>query len=133
MSVFHLEVVTPERTVLDTEVEAVLLPAKGGLLGIWANHAPIIAALEIGVVQYGPKSGTKERLAVSGGFMEMDGQTLRIFANTAETADEIDVMRAKQAKERAERRLTDQQEDWDFQRTQVALQKAVARLRAAGE
>ncbi len=133
MSVFHLEVVTPERTVLDTEVEAVLLPAKGGLLGIWANHAPVIAALEIGVVQYGPKNGTKERLAVSGGFTEMDGQTLRIFANTAETADEIDVMRAKQAKERAERRLTDQQEDWDFQRTQVALQKAVARLRAAGE
>ncbi len=133
MSVFRLEVVTPERTVLDIEVESVLLPAKGGLLGIWANHAPTIAALEIGVVQYGPKDGPKDRLAVSGGFSEMDGSTLRIFANTAETAEEIDVMRAKEAKERAERRLKEQQEDSDFQRIQVALQKAAARLRAAGE
>lgn len=133
MSVFRLEVITPERTVLETEVESVLLPAQGGQLGIWANHSPIIAALEIGVAHFGPKSGKKQRLAVGGGFVEMDGTTLRVFATTAERGDEIDVLRAKEAKERAERRLREQQEDWDFQRAQIAMQKALTRLRAAGE
>ncbi len=133
MSTFRLEVVTPERTVLDQDVESVLLPAKGGQLGIWANHAPMIAALEIGVAQYGPKSGRKENLAVGGGFIEMDGTTLRVFANTAETAEEIDVMRAQEAKDRAEQRLQDMQSEWDHYRAEIALQKALTRLRAAGE
>lgn len=128
----RLEVVTPYRQVLSTEVESVILPTTDGYLGIMTNHAPLVAGLRIGVVYYGKAGKEKERMAVSGGFVEVSDNKVTILADTAELSEEIDVLRAKEAKRRAEQRLRQRQANIDFVRAELALQRALARLRAAG-
>ena len=131
MASFRFEVVTPERIVVQQDVEFASLPGKDGYFGILAGHAPIVAALDIGVVECGPRSGERELLALGGGFAEMNGSTLTVMGNTAELSHEIDVSRAEAAKERAQRRLEQKQENVDFVRAEAALKKALIRLRAA--
>lgn len=131
MSTFLLEVVTHERAVVLTEVEQALLPGKSGRFGVLKNHAPIMAALTIGILEFGPRVGKRRKIALGGGFAEMHANRLVVMANTAELAEEIDVLRAKRAKERAERRLRERREDLDFTRAQIALRKAVLRLKVA--
>lgn len=131
MATFQFEVVTQERTVVLTDVEYASLPGVDGKFGVLAGHLPIMAALDYGVVEYGPKEGKRRKLALGGGFMEMHGNRLVIMANSAELAEEIDILRARQAKERAESRLADRQTDMDFARAQIALKKALLRLKVA--
>ncbi len=131
MASFRFEVVTPERIVVQQDVEYVSLPGKGGQFGILANHAPIAAALDIGVVEFGPREGEREQIALGGGFAEMNGKTLTVMGYTAERAEEIDVERAEAAKERAERRLAQKEADIDFMRAEIALKKALVRIRVA--
>ena len=131
MAVFTLEVVTQERTVVMTEVEYVLLPGTDGSFGILSGHQPIMASLGIGVLEFGPLHGKRRKIALGGGFMEMNGDRLNVMAHTAELAEEIDVLRARQAKQRAEQRLADRHGDLDIARAQIALQKALLRLKVA--
>lgn len=131
MAEFQFEIVTAERRVIATDVESVLLPGVNGQIGIYCNHAPILTALSIGIVEFGPKHKKKRKAAVSGGFAEMGSNKLTIFAHTAELAEEIDVLRAKEAQERAQRRLQQKREDLDFQRARIALEKAINRIKAA--
>lgn len=129
MATFQFEVVTQERTVVLTDVEYVSLPGMDGKFGVLAGHLPIMAALDFGVVEYGPRHGKRRNLALSGGFMEMHDNHLVIMANTAELSEEIDLLRARQAKERAEARLTEKRADIDFARAETALKKALLRLK----
>lgn len=128
----RLEVVTPYRHVLSTEVESVVIPATDGYLGIMSNHAPLVSGLQVGVVFYGEAGREKERMAVSGGFVEVSDNKVTILADTAELSGEIDVLRAREARRRAEQRLRERQANVDFVRAEMALQRAIARLRAAG-
>lgn len=131
MATFQFQIFTAQRQVLNTEIESVILPTTEGEIGIYRNHAPLVTALAIGVVQYGPKQERKQRAAVTGGFAEMNNNVLTVYASAAELAEEIDIMRAKQAQERAERHLAQKHEDLDFNRAQVALQRALTRIKAA--
>ncbi len=131
MATFRFEVVTPERTVVQQEVEYVSLPGMDGQFGILANHAPLAAVLDIGVVEFGAREGKREFLALGGGFAEMHGNVLTVMGRTAELAHEIDVERAQAAKARAEERLAKQSDDIDFARAEAALRRAMARLRVA--
>lgn len=133
MATLTLEVVTQERTVVLSEVEYVLLPGTDGKFGILANHLPMMASLAIGVVEFGPRQGRRRKIALGGGFMEMHDNRLTVMAHTAELAEEIDVLRARQAKSRAEQRLADRKADLDLARAQIALQKALLRLEVADE
>jgi len=128
---FMLEVVTPERIVLSDEVEFLVVPAVEGELGVLRNHAPLVAGLKIGVVRYRGTDGITRHMAVSGGFMEVIDNQAVVLAETAERGSEIDVLRAKAAKERAERRLQQRTEEINFVRAQLALQRALARIKAA--
>lgn len=133
MAQFTFEVVTQERTVVLTEVEYVRLPGVDGEFGVLAGHRPIMAALDIGVVEFGPFQGKRRKLALGGGFLEMHDNRLTIMAHTAELAEEIDVLRAREAKRRAEQRLDERRADLDLARAQVALQKALVRLQVAND
>lgn len=128
MSTFQFEVVTQERTVVLTEVEYVSLPGIDGRFGVLAGHVPLMASLDVGIIEYGPVQGKRRKVALGGGFVELHDNHLIIMANTAEEADEIDVLRARQAKERAEQRLAEKQADVDFTRAKLALQKAITRV-----
>ncbi|XCH78938.1 MAG: F0F1 ATP synthase subunit epsilon [Candidatus Dehalobacter alkaniphilus] len=126
---FNFVVVAPAGEVLNTEVEFILAPGAEGELGILANHSPLIANLVIGVVRY-TQNGKVEKMAIGGGFLEVAQNKATILADTAELAESIDVARAEAAKERAEKRLGEKQAETDKIRAEVALKRAVARLRA---
>ena len=98
----RLEIVTPEKRVLDTEVDSVTVTTATGEAGILPNHAPLISALKPGILTYTIK-GASDKLAVSGGFVEVNGNTVSVLADTASSADEIDVAKARSDKEAAEK------------------------------
>ncbi|OCA81057.1 F0F1 ATP synthase subunit epsilon [Pradoshia sp. D12] len=127
MRTIKVSVVTPGGPVLDEEVEMVSTKAKTGELGILAGHIPMVAPLDIGSVRLKTGNNT-EWVAVSGGFMEVNGEEVTILAQSAERAEDIDTARAKQAKARAERRLQDRQVEIDAHRAELALKRALNRL-----
>lgn len=127
-----LQVVTPEGTVLkDVTTDAVIIPASEGSMGILHNHAPMVTALKIGVLRY-KQGNAYKRMAVNGGFMELSSNRITILADTAEVGESVDVLRAQEARKRAESRLRDRAANLDRARAEAALQRAVARLKAAG-
>lgn len=126
-----LEVITPDRKVLSEEVDIVVLPGVEGQFGVLVNHIPFLSALDIGEMYY-RKGPMIEYLFVGGGFAEVTGEKVTVLAESAERGREIDVERAKRAKERAERRLAmGRQADIDWARAEAALRRAMARLKVA--
>ena len=99
-----LEIVTPEKKVLDESVDSVTVPTASGEAGILPNHAPLISALKPGILSYSNK-GTTERLAVSGGFVEVSSNKVSVLTDAAETATEIDADAARIEREAAEKSL----------------------------
>lgn len=100
----RLEIVTPEHRVLDADVDAVTVTTASGEVGILPNHAPLISALKPGVLAYSVK-GVSEKLAISGGFIEVNANKVAVLADTAESPGEIDIDAARLEKEDAERSL----------------------------
>ncbi|HHV64470.1 MAG TPA: F0F1 ATP synthase subunit epsilon [Peptococcaceae bacterium] len=129
---FNLKVVAPDGQVLNQDVEFVVVPGDDGELGILPNHAPLIAGLTIGVIRY-TAEGKVHKIAISGGFLEVVNNKVTVLAQTAETADMIDLERAKAAKERAERRLRERGPEIDVVRAETALKRAIARIKAKEE
>jgi len=126
------EIATPERLVLEVEADEVVLPSVEGSMGVLPGHAPLLAALDVGEVSY--RNGKERKhFAVSGGFAEVVRDGVRVLADTCEAADEIDVERAEKARSRAEERLRSQQAEIDFARAGAALNRALCRIRVAGE
>ena len=99
-----LEIVTPEKRVLDAEVDSVTVPTVSGEAGIMASHAPLVSALKPGILSYTGK-GVSDKFAVSGGFVEVNHDTVSVLVDTAETAAEIDVDAAKATRDEAEKAL----------------------------
>lgn len=127
-----LQIITPERAVLkDVETDAIVIPVVDGSMGILFNHAPMVATLRIGLLKY-KQGGVYKRVALGGGFLELSNNKITVLADSAEAGDSIDVLRAKQAVARAEQRLRDRTEANDRVRAEIALRRAVNRLRAAG-
>jgi F-type H+-transporting ATPase subunit epsilon len=127
---FTLRVVSPEGNVLKEEAEFVVLPGESGEIGILPNHAPLITAMDIGVIRY-TVNGTTKKIATSGGFVEVADNKVTILADTAEPGEAIDLQRALAAKERAEKRLAERVKEVDVRRAEYALRRASARIHAA--
>ena len=96
-----LEVVTPHRTVLIEDVESVTLPGIEGELGILPEHIPLLTTLDTGIMSYKNGSGKTQAIAVHWGYAQVEGNSVRVLAELAETADEIDIERAKDAEKKA--------------------------------
>lgn len=127
---FQLEIVTPEKKVVDTAAEEVQIPGKNGYLGVLPGHAPLIAELSVGEITYRENS-IEQKLAVAWGFAEVLPSKVTILAETAERPSEIDVERARKAKQRAEQRLSSGDITVDVERALDALHRAEARLDVA--
>jgi F-type H+-transporting ATPase subunit epsilon len=127
---FKLEIVTPEKKVVDTAAEEVQIPGKNGYLGVLPGHAPLITELAVGEIIYCENSN-EQRLAVAWGFAEVLPDKVTILAESAERPSEIDVERARKAKERAEQRLTSGDTEVDVDRALDSLHRAESRLDVA--
>ncbi len=126
----HLEIVTPEKQLFSGTVDSVTLPSSKGYLGILPGHAPLLAELGIGDISYTSR-GRTEFLFCSWGFAEVLPDRVIVLAQTAEAASEIDIIRAEQAKSRAEKRLASKEPGLDYARAELALMRAISRLDAA--
>ena len=100
-----LEVVTPFRTVLNDEVDSVTLPGIEGEMGILPEHVPLLTTLDAGIMSYVNSSGSTQAIAVHWGYAQVDGNNVRVLAELAETADEIDLPRALEAEKKAKELL----------------------------
>ncbi len=127
-----LEIITPEKRVLDAEVDSVTVPTVSGEAGLLTSHAPLVSALKPGILTYTTK-GAAEKLVVSGGFVEVSGDKVAVLVDTAESADEIDAAAAKLAREEAEKSLAATQTSAieDTESTREAIDHASARLQLA--
>jgi F-type H+-transporting ATPase subunit epsilon len=132
MKTIQVSVVTPDGPVFEGNARMVSAKAKSGELGILPGHIPLVAPLTISAVRVHEEDGKTHYVAVSGGFIEVRPEKVTILAESAEAASEIEVDRAKAAKERAEKRLAgSKQEDIDFARAELALKKALNRIDVA--
>jgi F-type H+-transporting ATPase subunit epsilon len=126
-----LEVVTPEKLVISEEVDEVVLPGLEGEFGVLPGHIPFLTALKVGEMVY-RKGETEEHLALSWGYVEVMSDTVKVLAETAEKATEIDLQRAEMARSEAEKILTAGKEDDEYEKAKVRLEKAVIRSQVAG-
>jgi F-type H+-transporting ATPase subunit epsilon len=122
-----LIIVTPEKSVVHEQVDEIQVPGAEGYLGILPGHAPLFSELKIGEVGY-RKNETWFFLSVAWGFVEVLPNQVRLLAETAERAHEIDLERANRAKQRAEERISKGGDDIDYRRALVALQRALIRI-----
>ena len=130
MATFKLEIVTAERMVFSDEVTALLAWGVEGQLGILPHHAPLMTMLQPGDLMI-RKDREEEYLALSGGFLEVRPDKVIILADACERADEIDVVRAEEAKKRAQETMKAAPLTVDAASAEAALRRSLARLKVA--
>ncbi len=123
-----LEVVTPQNAVVSEDVESVVAPGSEGEFGVLKGHTTFLTSLKTGILRYKDASSKERYLFINGGFAEVLPDKVSILAESAERRKDIDVVRAEQAKKRAEDRLSRRSESVDFVRAEAALKRAICRI-----
>jgi F-type H+-transporting ATPase subunit epsilon len=125
-----LEIVTPERSLVTTQVDELQLPGSEGYIGVLPGHTPMLATLQVGEMWY--RIGQeKHHLSIAFGFVEVLPDRVTVLAQVAERAEDIDVARAEEAKRRAEERVSRPPVNLDFERARIAMMKSLIRLQVA--
>jgi F-type H+-transporting ATPase subunit epsilon len=125
-----LQIVTPERRIVQEQVDEVEIPGSEGYFGVLPGHTPLLASLAVGELWY-RKGQEKFFLSIAFGFAEVLPDRVTILARIAERAEEISVERAEAARKRAEERLATSMSDLDYERARLSLMKSVARLQVS--
>jgi F-type H+-transporting ATPase subunit epsilon len=128
------EIVSQDRLVYEGDVDIVIVPGALGEMGILPGHAPLLSALEMGVIRV-KKDQEEEVFTVTGGFIEVQPDIVTVMADAAENVEEIDVDRAQQAMERAQRLLDEYSEEdaENYIRIQAALRRSNLRLKTVDQ
>jgi F-type H+-transporting ATPase subunit epsilon len=127
----ELQIVTPERLLVQEQVDEVEIPGSQGYFGVLPGHTPLLASLAVGELWY-RKGAEKTFLSIGFGFAEVLPDRVTILARLAERAEEIDIERAEASRKRAEERLTHMaKSDVDYERARTALMKSVTRLQVS--
>jgi F-type H+-transporting ATPase subunit epsilon len=124
----QIEILTPERRALQAEVRSVNLQGAAGRMGILPRHTALIAKLDFGMLEYESADG-KHGMLCGQGMVEVSDDKVTILARSAESADQVDADRAKQALARAKSRINSKDSDVDIERAEAALKRALYRLR----
>jgi F-type H+-transporting ATPase subunit epsilon len=126
----HLQVVSPDRLLVNEQVDEVEIPAYDGYMGVLPGHTPMLVMLQVGETWY-RKGAEKVYLSLAFGFAEILPDRVTILAQMAERADEIDVARAEEAHRRAQERLLTPAVEMDMERARIAMMKSLIRLQVA--
>jgi len=130
----RLEVVTPDKEVVNEMAQIVMAPGSLGEFGVLSGHTPFMTSLNTGAIHYRDQNGKDQYVFVSGGFAEALPDKVTVLAESAEKMEDIDPQRAKVAMERAEKRLAEDsaKEQVDIARAKAAVERSVVRIRIAG-
>jgi F-type H+-transporting ATPase subunit epsilon len=128
-----LEVVTPGKIVVSEDAQIVAAPGSLGEFGVLIGHTPFLTTLKTGIMRFTDAGGQEQYVFVSGGFAEALPDKVTVLAESGERKADIDLERARAAQERAEKRLAEDhsRKDIDFIRAEVALQRALVRIKLA--
>jgi len=126
----ELQIVTPDKLLVREQVDEVEVPGTEGYFGVLPGHTPMLASLAVGELWY-RKGQEKTYLSIAYGFAEVLPDRVTILAHLAERAEEIDVVRAEEARKRAESRLGEPRREVDYERARVALIKSLSRLQVS--
>jgi F-type H+-transporting ATPase subunit epsilon len=126
----QLQIVSADRSLVNETVDEVEIPGAKGYFGVLPGHTPLLAVLGAGELWY-RKGQEKHYMVIAFGFAEVQPERVTILAETAERAEEIDLVRAEAAKQRAEQRLARPIVDMDAERARIALMKSLIRLQVA--
>lgn len=129
-NLFELKIIEPDGMFFEGEGDFLEFTSVEGQMGVYKNHIPLTTILEPCVIKI-YKNGEKKKAAVLGGFVEIQKERITILAEDANWPDEIDVDRAKAAKQRAEERINKREEGLDMARAEAALKRSIARISAA--
>lgn len=124
----HLKITTHDKVVFDEDVDEIYSKGTQGEFGILPGHIPFMTALDIGITKI-VTNGTVKKFTTMGGIFQLADNEATILTQASESADEIDVQRAEEAKKRAQERLENETDNLDIQRAQMALAKSFARLK----
>lgn len=123
-----LTVLTPEQKVLEVEnVDHVVVPTENGEIDVLPGHAALLATLQAGVLCHTVGARAGEKIALSYGIVEVADDNVKVFAETAETASQIDGARAQDAQKRAEEKLKKNLDPADIRKFQLKLFRALVR------
>lgn len=132
MSLFLINIATPEGKMFSGEISSCTAQGVNGKFQVLTDHAPLISMIDVGEMKIEMENSKIEYLSTSGGFLEIENNEMNIVVETAEWAKDIDVDRAKAAKDRAEKRM-DEKSDIDVDRASAALMRALSRLNVASK
>jgi F-type H+-transporting ATPase subunit epsilon len=128
---FPVVIISPDGEIFRDEAVSIVVPAVDGYLGVLKGHVPMITVLDVGEMLIRTPDEHILSLAVAGGFMEVRRDETVVLCDHAEFREDIDVIRASKAEERARERLTGRMQDINVERAQVALKKSVNREKVA--
>lgn len=132
MKELNLEIITPSKQAFSGKVKSITVPGTAGSFQVLFNHAPLLSTFEIGKIKLEDLEGKEIEFATSGGTVEVTENKILLLADSLESKEEIDINRAKQAYDRAKERLTNRGKDVDAMRAEVALARAINRLKFTG-
>lgn len=132
MATFRLDILACDKDFFHGEAQELVFPSTDGTRGVLPGHEGMICCLSAGELRF-RVDGEWRRAIVSDGFLEIMPRFVKIFADSVETPEEIDINRAKAAKARAEERLRQKLSTKQYIHTQLALKRAMARINAAGK
>ena len=125
----HCDIVSAEEEIFSGLVEMVIATGSLGDLGIAPGHAPLLTDLNPGPIRLVTQGGEEEVFYISGGFLEVQPNQVKVLADTALRADDMDELAAEEAKKLAEQELTNQSGEFDYSRAATQLAEAAAQLR----
>ena len=126
----HFEIITPEKVVYKDEIDQITLPTADGEITILPGHIPLIAPTKPGEIAL-KKDGISRHIAVMSGFVETSENKVRLMADAAELAEEIDTRRAEEAKKRAEEAKANAKDQFEFSDATAAMERAITRIKIA--
>ena len=125
----NIKIIEPDGVFYDGETSFLEFTSVEGCMGVYPNHIPLTTILEPCAMVIHNKDQIK-KAAIMGGFIEIQRDKITVLAEDAMWPEEIDLERAKAAKQRAEGRLEKKDENIDILRAEAALKRAMARIRA---
>ena len=129
---FSLEIIAPNRVVFQGDATSVTAPGTLGGFQVLFNHAPLLSSLDAGPLKVKNTQGADTVYATGGGYLEVRDNNVVVLVESAERPEEIDIERARAARARAEERLKSHDPSFGAVRAELALARALNRLRLAG-
>ncbi|MGM0508769.1 MAG: ATP synthase F1 subunit epsilon [Fusobacteriota bacterium] len=128
MATFDFEIITPQNVEYKDEAKMIIARTIEGDIGIMANHAPLLTSLDVGEMIIKDESDKEIKYYISGGFLEVTPEKVKILADEAIEADKIDVERAKKKKSEHEAKLKKLKEDREIAATQHSLKESIKKI-----